>query len=393
MKKIILLTCVSFSFLCFMNLAIAEETAEYFRNLGDSYKEQDENSKALEAYKKAIFLEPNMAEAHSGLGSIHARLKEYDKAIEELELAIEIKPELSIEIIHKLIVLYLFKNDLKAAKYFKKLTNISSRAAFAIAPHIFNARTYGINELEDGFVIVIVVPFVDLPKGKVRDKFLKADSFINAKEYIKGIESYQEIIDTENLLPEEKAVIMYTIGMIYMTGMGETHKSLHYLKQAIEAYPNERNFWVGLIDAYRSIGNNDAVLEELENFLKIFPSDKYGLYFRGLAYFKLQKYYEAVKSWAKLKEIDEILFALVEDYYNHANPEAIETLERLANKHSGPREVVLKAGITLKPDGFTEEEGSIFMFFKGNRIGENEFEDLIVIPLNEIESINGKLIE
>ncbi len=33
-------------------------------------------------------------------------------------------------------------------------------------------------------------------------------------------------------------------------------------------------------------------------------------------------------------------------------------------------------------------------FFKGNKpIDKNEFEDLIVIPLSEIKSINGKPVE
>src|SRR5215204_6853739 len=47
---------------------------------------------ALASFSRAIALQPNFAKAHYNLGTVYYHLKEYAKAVRELEKAIEINP-------------------------------------------------------------------------------------------------------------------------------------------------------------------------------------------------------------------------------------------------------------------------------------------------------------
>ncbi len=77
-------------------------SADGYFLIGQSYQMQNENEKAKENYVAAIQIDPNHAKAHYGLGTVHAKLGNQDKAKRHLETCRKLKAEA--------------RKDLKAAK-------------------------------------------------------------------------------------------------------------------------------------------------------------------------------------------------------------------------------------------------------------------------------------
>ena len=64
-----------------------------YTNMGVAYRKQEEYEKAIEAYKKAIEINPKKDSAYTNMGNAYAEQKEYEKAIEAYKKAIEINPK------------------------------------------------------------------------------------------------------------------------------------------------------------------------------------------------------------------------------------------------------------------------------------------------------------
>jgi len=69
-----------------------KKTAEYWFNLGYYYAEAGLYDKAIEAYTKAIALDPNDADAYSNRGAAYYSKGQYDRAIEDYNKAIALDP-------------------------------------------------------------------------------------------------------------------------------------------------------------------------------------------------------------------------------------------------------------------------------------------------------------
>lgn len=68
-----------------------------------------------------------------------------------------------------------------------------------------------------------------------------------------------------------------------------------------------------------------------------------------------------------------------------------ESLREVAEKYKndGKNIVVLKNGIKLSPFRIEQKQGTVILMFRGNKKDANEYERADMIPLNEIETING----
>jgi len=74
-------------------LAESAPTAEIYVAIGDAYGQLKQNVSAVESYRKAIESKPNLAVAYFKLGSIYLNEREYPKAKEALEKAVELDPD------------------------------------------------------------------------------------------------------------------------------------------------------------------------------------------------------------------------------------------------------------------------------------------------------------
>lgn len=74
-------------------LAQTTPTAEIHIAAGDAYRRLEQNVSAIENYRKAIEQQPDSAAAHFKLGSVYFDEREYSKAKEALDKAVELDPD------------------------------------------------------------------------------------------------------------------------------------------------------------------------------------------------------------------------------------------------------------------------------------------------------------
>ncbi len=75
------------------NHPIYEKTAEEYTEKGNNNYHKSEFEKAIEAYKKAIKIDPDSDGAHHNIGLAYDNLGKFEKAIEAYKKAIEINPD------------------------------------------------------------------------------------------------------------------------------------------------------------------------------------------------------------------------------------------------------------------------------------------------------------
>ncbi len=96
------------------------KSADYYYNVGISYLNVGENSKAIYNLNKALELDPNNPDILNALGIAYSSVHEYEKAKQYFKKAIKINPN-KAEIYTNLGVIYAQeKNYGEAIKYFKK---------------------------------------------------------------------------------------------------------------------------------------------------------------------------------------------------------------------------------------------------------------------------------
>ena len=84
-------------------------------NLGNLYFDSDQYAKAIDAYKKALSIEPNEPHVLTDLGVMYRRNGDPKKAVETFDLAIIAAPDHETARFNKGIVLYYDIKDKKAA--------------------------------------------------------------------------------------------------------------------------------------------------------------------------------------------------------------------------------------------------------------------------------------
>ena len=69
-----------------------KEAKEYY-NIGNTYRDKKDYDEAIKAYRRAIELEPDYADAYYNLGLAYAGKGEYDRAIEAFNQVIKLSSD------------------------------------------------------------------------------------------------------------------------------------------------------------------------------------------------------------------------------------------------------------------------------------------------------------
>ncbi|MBU1999326.1 MAG: hypothetical protein KKE64_07535, partial [Candidatus Omnitrophica bacterium] len=224
-----------------------------------------------------------------------------------------------------LIFLLLYKDDIRCVRYLELLKKIKPELAEEISVFAVGAREYGIDIGEGG--ITVKGPLDDLPNTKSNDLIKEAFNFCQIGQYEKGSVLLKERLADKTITHEEKAVLNYALGLSFLykpyinldgKELFNNSQGLDYLKEAIKLCPNINEFRRGLIFAYIELEKYPEALEEIKVLLERKPDDKYALYSQGYIYFSTKEWGKAVESWGKLRNIDNILFALIQYEYEQA---------------------------------------------------------------------------
>ncbi len=220
------------------------KSAEYYYNVGISYLNVGENSKAIYNLNKALELDPNNPDILNALGIAYSSVHEYEKAKQYFKRAIEINPD-KAEIYTNLGVIYAQeKNYGEAIKYFEK----------AITNPNYLAK-------EKAFYNLALV-YKRLGDEKNFEKFLVKSISYNST-FLPGYVSLGNYYLTKGRYEEAKNVFLKAINdglttpEIYL-GLGKTYYALGN-KERAKYYIQK---------AYKMAGNNLFVKNESKKLLQ-----------------------------------------------------------------------------------------------------------------------------
>lgn len=115
-----------------ISIADAEKNnkdAGYYLSLGNTYSGSGDNKEAINAYKQALKIKPDLAEAFYNLGVSYGKLDMHKEAVEAYKQAIRIQPDI-IAAHYNLGVAYLNVNNRKSAlEEYEILKDLGSQQA------------------------------------------------------------------------------------------------------------------------------------------------------------------------------------------------------------------------------------------------------------------------
>ncbi len=317
-KKIIFIFIlfVLYSDHCLGDDSLIQSDTNSYISQGEKYKAENKLPEALDSYQKAIQFEFKNAKAHLGIAKVYARLRAYDKAVNEFEISIKLDPTIEVSVLPNLIVIYLFKKNLSKLKdCLHRLKKKDIYVYGMFQSQIITARTYGILETDDG--LGIKVPHPSTPSNAYYEISNKASRLLQSNNIEKVVEFFQNFINGNTVLLVDKAFAYNELGRIYLQ-YGNPIQGIEKLEKAVEIFPNYLYWRQELTSTLISTQLYTKALDETEKILKLSPDNIFGLYAQGIIYNEFGWYDKAVKSWDNLESRDKFVFALAEDSYDRA---------------------------------------------------------------------------
>lgn len=242
----------------YVPLAEPQTAEEWFKRGDDLYKNKNYYyTEAINAYSKAIELNPNYYEAYLKRASIYVEKYDERKALEDLNRMIELKPNvLEPYYLRANVLAKLKKYDLAIADYDKTL---------ALKADEFQAKEK-------------VIP-VYMNRG---------DCYLFLKKYDSAIADYNKVLALNPLVHH---ALDYR-GLAFLE-LKDFERAIADFTQAIELNPTEKYFEDRAI-AYLNQQKVDLAIEDFTKIINMNPSYRYAYLNRGLLFAKQQKYTEAV---------------------------------------------------------------------------------------------------
>lgn len=197
---------------------------------GNKYAGARQYDQAVDAYRQAIKLDPNLAAAYHGLGRVYVNMGRATDALVAMRTAIRLEPDNAIARLNLGITL----ENLR--RFDEALTELNE--AKRLNPQ--NATIH--NEI-----------------GNLLNNFLgrTADALL----------AYQE---ARRLDPDEPA-IQYNVGLSLMV-LGKPQQAIAPLQEALRLNPEYRNARYVLADAYGKLGRYEEAIDSWTKFLEIVPN-------------------------------------------------------------------------------------------------------------------------
>jgi protein O-GlcNAc transferase len=217
-------------------------------NLGTLYYEQGENFKAFDCLNKALIIDDSQAPYHYIMGLILEKIQ-INKAIEAYQKAIEIDPKL-VDAYNNLGNIFLVQGEVEQAEIF-------FRKAVTANPLHFGSY------LNLGNLLIEQYQQVD----EAISYYQKAFNFNpNDPNILNNLSVAYSLKDNH-----ESQVLFYQ-GFYFHT-LGNFTEAIGSYKQAISITPESKLLYFHLGLSWHSIGKTEAAIQELKLALKLFPND------------------------------------------------------------------------------------------------------------------------
>ena len=217
-------------------IQIDKNYALAYAGLADSYSQfymyfdrnEDNLRQALAASKKALELDPELAEAHSSRGIVLTQIQQYKEAEKEFEIAIQLNPKLFVAYYQGGRTYRVQGKHEQALRLFEKATHVRPEDYESA---IFVASAYGDLEMK-----------TEMKKANQR-----------ALELVrKHLELY----------PDDARA--YYLGAITLSQEGEVEEALEWTEKAVSIEPNETKVLYNAACIYSLLGKVDMALDYFE---------------------------------------------------------------------------------------------------------------------------------
>ena len=263
--------------------------------IGDAYTGKGEYKRAIEAYKQAIRINPDDAEAHYGLGLAYGHLGQNRKAIEALKQAIRINPD-HAKAHYSLGVIYgNLGRDREAVDAYGQAIRINpDYAAAHLNLGVFYAKLgrsrEAIEEYKQAIRIDPDLAIIYRNLGLVYGNLGRDREAVDA--YIQAIR-----IDPHH------AEAHYSLGFAYFR-LGQNRKAIEAYKQAIRINPDHAKAHYSLGVIYGNLGRSREAIEAYKQTIRIDPDYVDAHNNLGLAYFRLGQNRKAIEAYKQAIRID-----------------------------------------------------------------------------------------
>jgi len=287
-------------------LPIENMKAKDFYYKGNGYEIIKKYKNAIEAYDKAIELEPKYTIAYQNRGFVKIILKQYEEAINDFDKVIELIPK---DVNYKIycantyyqigIAKYHLKQYENALKYFNKAIDFNPKDANSTIYSYLGMVKMNLKQYEEAMKDINKAIELN-PKDNIAvlwKHFISLAKNVD-KYYIFKIKEANEII---KLNP--KSAIAYS-------NRGDIEYEWHEFKKAVKDYNRALNLNLKDVSLYIKIGNIKFHLKEyqkaIENYdkaIELNPKEYKIYYKRGIAKYHLKQYEEAIDNFNKTIEL------------------------------------------------------------------------------------------
>jgi len=231
-----------------------KKTAEYWFTLGYYYIQAELYRETIEAYKQAIRIKPDYAEAHFGLGIAYGELGMYREEIEAYKQAIRIKPDLT-EAHYNLGVVYgklgMYREEIEAYKQAIRIKPDLTEAHYNLGVTYSNLGMY--KEAMEAFKQAI----------RIKPDYAEAHYNLGNTYHISGmfteaVEAYKQAIR----IKPDLAKAHYNLGFTYGKDLGMYREAFEAFKQAIRIKPDYAEAHYSLGVTYLIVNDRGSALEE-----------------------------------------------------------------------------------------------------------------------------------
>jgi tetratricopeptide (TPR) repeat protein len=197
---------------------------------GNKYAQARQYDQAVDAYRQAIKLDPNLAAAYRGLGGVYVNMGRAADALGPLRTAVRLEPNHAFGHVNLAIALENLRRFDEALAELNEAKGLNSKD-----PRIYNE----LGNLLNNFL------------GRTRD----------------ALNAYQEAL---RLNPEDP-VLQHNVGLSLLL-LGRASEAVGPLQEALRLQPQYRNARYLLSDAYGKLGLYEQAIDSWSKFLKIAPN-------------------------------------------------------------------------------------------------------------------------
>jgi len=328
--------------------------ADYYPALvtrAEMYREGRELDRAVELYERALVLRPWDLEPRYRLGSVYWELTRIDDAFRELQRLVRANPD-HIPARRLLVMIHAAKGQ--EADLVRELERLSALDANDLATQMDLAAAYVAVDRPKDAIGVYEAVLAKSPKNVQAMKFL-GDLHRSAGDARRAVALYRQAIQIKPTDPRP----YFLLGALYVDlgddrsarsifqraqrftayqpevfnnlgaiayRAGRLGESLWYLKRAVAKKPNRARYRYNYALSLSAAGSADDALAQVDESLKLAPSESEAIYLRGVVLLRLGRVDEAEKEFRK------VLAAEPSHENARHNLEMIEQLARRARE-------------------------------------------------------------